>query len=253
VVLEIGGLTKNFGGLVAIDNLELKVLRSEILGVIGPNGAGKTTLFNLICGFLRPTKGRIIFKGNDIIGLKPHKIAELGIGRTFQRTTLFMDSTVFENVLAGFHLAYKVDIIKTYLHTLESRKEAKLIKEKCAEILDLVGLVSLKDELAKNLSHGHQRSLGLGVALACNPALLLVDEPATGMNTQESQTMMNIVRGIRDTGITIMIIEHDMKVVMNLCDRIAALSFGQKIAEGLPEQIRQNKEVIEVYLGREEM
>lgn len=253
MVLEIGGLTKNFGGLVAIDNLELKVLRSEILGVIGPNGAGKTTLFNLICGFLKPTKGKIIFKGNDIIGLKPHKIAELGIGRTFQRTTLFMDSTVFENVLAGFHLGYKVDIIKTYLHTLESRKEAELIRQKCVDILELVGLVPFKNELAKNLSHGYQRALGLGIALACNPVLLLVDEPVTGMNSQESQTMMNIVKKIRDKGITVMIIEHDMKVVMNLCDRITVLSFGQKIAEGLPEDIRRNKEVIEVYLGREEM
>ncbi len=253
MLLETKELTKNFGGLTAINNLELQVSPGEILGIIGPNGAGKTTLFNLISGFYKPTGGKIVFDGNNIEGLSPHKIAEMGIGRTFQRTTLFMDSTIFENVLAGFHLIYKVDIFRTYLHSRESKRESERVKEECGKILELVGLVSYRNEFAKNLSHGHQRALGLGIALACNPVLLLLDEPATGMNNQETQSLVKIIRKIRDTGVTIMIIEHDMKVVMNLCDRITVLSFGQKIAEGVPEDIRRNEKVVEVYLGSEEL
>ncbi|MGD0919595.1 MAG: ABC transporter ATP-binding protein [Thermodesulfobacteriota bacterium] len=251
IILEVKKLNKYFGGLAAISELDLNVIDTEILGLIGPNGAGKTTLFNLISGFFPPTSGKVLFNGREITWLKAHEIADLGISRTFQATSLFMKLSVLDNVFTGYHLSYKANILKRILRTPTALKEEELLRQKAIEVLEFMGLTPLINELAANLPHGHQRILGICLALATNPKLLLLDEPVTGMNATETQNMINLIRQIRERNITIVLVEHDMKAVMNLCDRIVVLNYGQKIAEGLPEEIRENKEVIEAYLGRE--
>lgn len=252
-LLEVRDLFKNFGGLAAITQLNFDVFEGEVLGLIGPNGAGKTTLFNIITGFFPPDRGRILLEGKNIAHLKPHQIVGRGIGRTFQLSTLCMRSTVFDNVFAGFHLNYKEEIWKAFLHFPSARREEEVAKEEAMKILQFMGIASLKDELARNLPHGHQRMLGVCIALATHPRLLLLDEPMTGMNPEETEAMVALVKKIRDSGVTLVIVEHDMRAVMKLCHRIIVLSFGEKIAEGLPKEITENKEVIEAYLGREEM
>lgn len=250
-ILEVKKLSKYFGGLAAVNEVDLGVSESEILGLIGPNGAGKTTLFNAISGYFPPTSGQVIFDGKDITGLKAHEVAYLGISRTFQASTLFMKISVLDNVFTGYHMSYRTGVWKRLLRTPAARKEEATLRQKAMEILEFMGLASLKDEMAMNLPHGHQRVLGVCMAMATNPTVLLLDEPVTGMNPGETQTMISLIRQIRDRGITIVLVEHDMKAVMDLCDRIAVLNYGQKITEGLPEEIRENKEVIEAYLGKE--
>jgi len=252
VVLQVRKLNKYFGGLAAISELDLDIIDSEILGLIGPNGAGKTTLFNVVSGFFPPASGKVIFDGQDITGLKAHEIAQLGISRTFQASTLFMRLSVLDSVFTGYHMSYKRSIWKRLLRASSAVREEEILRQRATEILEFMGLASLKDELAANLSHGHQRILGVCMALATNPKLLLLDEPVTGMNPRETLTMIDLIRQVRDRGITIVVVEHDMKAVMNLCDRIAVLNYGRKIAEGPPKEIRENKEVIEAYLGKEE-
>jgi len=252
-LLEVRNLSKNFGGLAAISYLSFDVFEGEILGLIGPNGAGKTTLFNVITGFFTPNQGKIFFEGKDISHFKPHQVAQRRVGRTFQLSTLCMRSTVFENVFAGFHLNYKTNFLKAFLRFPSACKEEEALRERAMEILDFMGIAYLRDELARNLPHGHQRTLGVCIALATHPKLLLLDEPMTGMNPEETEIMVGLVKKIRDSGVTIVIVEHDMRAVMKLCDRIMVLSFGQKIAEGIPREIRENQEVIEAYLGKEEM
>lgn len=251
-LLEVRNLTKCFGGLSAITELDLDVFHSEILGVIGPNGAGKTTLFNLISGFYPPTHGRVIFEGKNITGLKAHKIAQLGIGRSFQASTLFLKLTVFENIFIGFHMNYEEAAWKSSLHTRSARREERVIRQKVLEILQFMGLVDLKDQIAHNLPHGHQRILGVCIALATHPNLLLLDEPLTGMHPEETSRMLDLIRKVQGRNITIVLVEHNMDAVMQLCDRIVVLNHGRKIAEGLPKEIRDNQEVIEAYLGIEE-
>jgi len=250
-LLEIRNVSKYFGGLEAVGNVDFDVDQGEIKGLIGPNGAGKTTLFNVISGVYHPTSGRVVFKGKDIAHLKPHAIAKMGLVRTFQATTLFNSFSVLKNVLAGYHLHSKVNFWGALFNTPATVKRERDIEKKAMEILEFMGLSKYKDELALNLPHGYQRALGISIALAAEPELLMLDEPVTGMNPEETMEMMGVINKIRDRAITVLLIEHDMRVVMDLCERITVLNFGKKLAEGPPEKIRKNKDVIEAYLGSE--
>ncbi|MGD0915142.1 MAG: ABC transporter ATP-binding protein [Thermodesulfobacteriota bacterium] len=248
--LEIKGLTKHFGGLAAVVQFDMYVHKGEIVGLIGPNGAGKTTVFNLINGVFPPTRGQVVFDGTEITGKKPHKVAELGIGRTFQLNPLFRDFTVLENVSASFHLHPWSSLLDIYFNTSTYRRNEAYILEQSLEILRLVGLDKVKDELAKNLPHGYQKMLGVARALATRPKLLLLDEPLAGMNPSEIDfTLMNIKK-TQQQGVTILIVEHNMQI-LDLCDRVVVISFGQKICEGLPREVRENKDVISAYFGGE--
>jgi branched-chain amino acid transport system ATP-binding protein len=251
-MLEVKKLNKSFGGLSAITDLDLVIFDSEILGVIGPNGAGKTTLFNVISGFHTPTGGNVIFNGCDITGLKAHQVAQIGISRTFQASNLFMSLSVLDNVFTCHHMSYKTTTWERFFHTPSAREEAKKLRQNTLDILEFMGLDPLKNEVAGQLTHGQQKTLGICMALATNPKLLLLDEPVTGMNPAEIQLMVNLISRIRSRGITIAVVEHNMQAVMNLCDRIVVLNHGEKIAEGSHEEIIENREVIEAYLGEEE-
>jgi len=248
MLLEIRGLTKYFGGLAAVSQLDFHVNKGEISGLIGPNGAGKTTVFNLITGVFPPTTGRVTFDGIDVTGKKPHVIAELGIGRTFQLNPLFADFTVLENVSASFHLRPKSSWLDAYFNTATYRRNEAYILEQSLEILQLVGLDKVKDELAKNLPHGYQKMLGIARALATKPKLLLLDEPIAGMNPDEIDFTLTNIRRTQQQGVTFLIVEHNMQI-LDLCDRVVVINFGQKITEGLPQEVRKNKEVIQAYFG----
>jgi branched-chain amino acid transport system ATP-binding protein len=248
-MLEIEGLTKQFGGLSAVTALDLTIRAGDIVGLIGPNGAGKTTVFNLITGFLRPTGGRVTFEGRVITGKGPHDIAARGLVRTFQVINICPELTVLENIVLSCHLRPRVGFFETVLGTPSGRRKDKAILDRSHAILEFVGLQNMVGLTAGRLAHGHKRILGIAVALAADPKLLMLDEPLSGMNAQEVNETMALIRRLREKGLTVLLIEHNMRATMILCQRIAVLNFGRKIAEGSPEEIKGNNEVIQAYLG----
>ena len=250
VLLETKGLTKYFGGLAAVSQLDMHVNQGEIVGLIGPNGAGKTTVFNLVTGVLHPTRGKVIFDGKDITSKKPHLTAKIGIGRTFQVAYLFADFTVLENLVASFYLYPKSGFWEAVFNTPAYRNKEEYILKQAKEILQFVGLDKVKDELAKNLPHGYQKVLCVARALAVKPKLLLLDEPIAGMSHDEIDFSLRAFEKMRSQGMTILLVEHNMGI-MSVCDRIMVLNFGHKIAEGAPEEVRQNEDVIQAYFGSE--
>lgn len=248
MLLELHKVTKHFMGLVAVDDFNMDVDRGELVGLIGPNGAGKTTLFNLITGILRLTSGKITFNGIDITEKRPHEVAELGIGRTFQLNPLFSDFTVLENVIASFHLRPKSSLPDVFFNTATYRRNEADIKEQSLQILNLLGLDKVKNELGKHLPHGHRLILGIARALAVKPKLLLLDEPTRGMSLEEIDLALGAIERVCQEGVTIVLVEHNMEVI-DFCDRVVVMNFGKKIAEGPVDQVRKNEEVIKAYLG----
>ena len=249
--LEVHKMSKRFGGLRALSGVDLNVDAGQIHSIIGPNGAGKTTLLNVVSGFFPPTEGRVVFKGMDLTKRRIHQRVALGVARTFQGSVLLREKTVLENIIIGHHQQTKETFWGSFLGVQSARKAELDSREKALKLAEFTGLAGWEDKFAKDLPHGLQRILGLCIALATRPSLLMLDEPVTGMNATEIGVMMNLIRKIRDDGITIVLVEHNMKAVMGLSDRITVLSYGEKIAEGTPEEIRADRNVIEAYLGGE--
>jgi len=248
-MLKLDHATIKFGGLTAVNDLCIEILDGQIFGLIGPNGAGKTTAFNIITGVYAPTSGKVIFRGEEIQGKRPYYVTGKGISRTYQNINLFRNMTVSDNVMIGTHTRTKSNLISDVFNTIGKRREEKQAYERCMEILDFMGIADKSASKAGSLSYGEQRKLEIARALAVEPKLLLLDEPAAGMNLTEKDELADLIWKIRNLGITILLVEHNMKLVMNVCEEICVLNYGKKLAQGTPSEIQTNPDVIKAYLG----